>query len=135
MKERNRYMAAKCRKYPVKRMNVNINMKETGARIKQTLKDHGYSVSDIMEITGITTPQTIYKWFRGDSLPALENQIVLGKILGCQITDLLVIDGEIPAYNHNYSLEDVIIIILRTLHTFRKDNIMPVVDYMLQKAS
>ena len=47
-----------------------------------------------MEITGVTTEQTIYKWYSGKSIPSLETQIILCKLLGLKITELLVIDGE-----------------------------------------
>ena len=53
---------------------------------------------EIMEITGITTEQTIYKWYSGKSIPSLETQIILCKLLGLRITELLVIDGELCDY-------------------------------------
>ena len=83
------------RKYPVKRMDISINMEKTGAHIKRAIKESGYSMREIMEITGITTEQTIYKWYSGKSIPSLETQIILCKLLGLKITELLVIDGEL----------------------------------------
>ena len=69
-------------------------MVATGANIKRLIKASGYSVRDIMEITGISTEQAIYKWFRGESLPSIDSMIILGSVLGIEITELLVIDGE-----------------------------------------
>ena len=83
------------RKYPVRPMAISINMEETGRHIKQLIKDSGYTMKEIMEITGITAEQTIYKWYRGQSIPALETQLILCKLLDLQITELLVIDGEL----------------------------------------
>ena len=82
------------KKYPVKRMDVSINMEKTGEHIKRSIKESGYSMREIMEITGITTEQTIYKWYSGKSIPSLETQIILCKLLGLKITELLVLDGE-----------------------------------------
>ena len=82
-----------CRR-PAKRSNLSINMVATGANIKRLIKASGYSVRDIMEITGISTEQAIYKWFRGESLPSIDSMIILGSVLGIEITELLVIDGE-----------------------------------------
>ena len=82
------------RKYPVKRMDISINMEKTGARIKRSIKESGYTMREIMEITGITTEQTIYKWYSGKSIPSLETQIILCRLLGLRITELLVLDGE-----------------------------------------
>ena len=79
---------------PVERIDISINMEKTGANIRRLIKASGYSVRDIMKITGLSTEQAVYKWYRGDSIPALETQLVLCKVLGLDITELLVIDGD-----------------------------------------
>ena len=82
-----------CRR-PVHRIDISINMEKTGANIKSLIKASGYTVRDIMEITGLSSEQAVYKWFRGDSIPSLETQLILCKVLNLDITELLVIDGE-----------------------------------------
>lgn len=82
-----------CRK-PAERVDISINMEETGANIKRLIKASGYSVRDIMEITGISTEQAVYKWCRGESIPAIETMLILSNALGIEIKELLVIDGE-----------------------------------------
>ena len=47
---------------PVKRVDISINMEKTGVNIKKLIKASGYSVRDIMAITGISTEQAVYKW-------------------------------------------------------------------------
>ena len=79
---------------PVHRVDLSINMEKTGANIKRLIKASGYTVRDIMEITGLSTEQAVYKWFRGDSIPSTETQLILCKVLDLDITELLVIDGE-----------------------------------------
>ena len=79
---------------PVERVDISINMEKTGANIKRLIKASGYTVREIMTITGITSEQAVYKWYRGESIPALETQLVLCMVLGLEITELLVIDGE-----------------------------------------
>ncbi len=86
------------RRYPVKRMDISINMKKTGARIKQLILESGYTMREIMEITGITTVQTIYKWYSGKSIPSIETQLILCRLFNLRITDLLVLDGESDSY-------------------------------------
>ena len=76
---------------------VSINMEKTGEHIKRTIKESGFSMQDIMRITGVTTEQTIYKWYSGKSIPSLETQISLCKLLGLGITELLVIDEEVDS--------------------------------------
>ena len=80
---------------PVRRVDISINMEETGANIRRLIKASGYSVRDIMAITGISTEQAVYKWFRGESIPAIETMLILCNALGIEITELLVIDGEL----------------------------------------
>lgn len=82
-----------CRR-PAERVDISINMEETGANIKRLIKASGYSVRDIMEITGISTEQAIYKWCRGESIPSIEAMLILSNALGIEIKELLVIDGE-----------------------------------------
>ena len=66
-------------------MKVNIDMEKTGALIRQAVQESGYSVKEIAEITGVSSVQAVYKWFRGESLPTTETQIVLCKLFGFQI--------------------------------------------------
>ena len=87
------------KKYPVKRMVISINMKKTGANIRRSIMESGYTMREIMEITGITAEQTIYKWYSGKSIPSLETQIILCKLLDLQITELLVLEGEFRVFS------------------------------------
>ena len=82
------------RRRPVKRVDISINMEKTGANIRRLIKASGYSVRDIMAITGISTEQAVYKWYRGESIPAIETMLILCNALGIEINELLVIDGE-----------------------------------------
>jgi len=79
---------------PVRRVDISINMEATGANIRRLVKASGYSVRDIMAITGISTEQAVYKWFRGESIPAIETMLILSNALGIEIRELLVIDGD-----------------------------------------
>ena len=87
------------RRRPVKRVDISINMEKTGANIRRLIKASGYSVRDIMAITGISTEQAIYKWYRGESIPAIETMLILCNALGIEIKELLVIDGEFYLLN------------------------------------
>ena len=41
---------------------------------------------------GFESPQAIYKWQWGQSLPTLDNLVVLAKVFECPIHDILVIN-------------------------------------------
>ena len=66
---------------PVKRVDISINMEATGANIKRLVKASAYSVRDVMAITGISTEQAVYKWFRGESIPSIETMLILSDTL------------------------------------------------------
>ena len=57
-----------------------IDMKATGQRIAQLRKERNLSVRDLQEIFGFTSPQAIYKWQWGESLPEIENLLLLAEI-------------------------------------------------------
>ena len=82
------------KKYPAKMICVSINMEKTGANIKRLIKDSGYTMDEIMTITGVSTPQAVYKWFSGKSIPCMESLVVLSEVLGASIRSILVIDGD-----------------------------------------
>lgn len=70
----------------------NINMDKTGENIKKLRLDSGLSVKEIQNIFGFGTPNAIYKWQKGNSLPTVDNLVVLAKIFKCSIDDILVLN-------------------------------------------
>lgn len=69
-----------------------INAKATGDKITQLQEAAGMTVKDLQQIFGFATPQAIYKWRKGTSIPAIDNLIVLAAVFGCKIDDLIVVD-------------------------------------------
>ena len=68
-----------------------IDMIATGRNIKR-FKDMAHmTVTDIQTVFGFGTPQAIYKWLRGDSLPTIDNLVILADMFGVTIDDILVI--------------------------------------------
>ena len=81
-------------KFPPKMICISINMEKTGANIKRLVRESGYTMDEIMAITGVSTPQAVYKWFSGKSIPGMETLVVLSEVLGTSIRSILVIDGD-----------------------------------------
>jgi transcriptional regulator with XRE-family HTH domain len=74
-----------------------INMPATGAHIRELMDQRGYSVKDIQQKFGFYTPQAVYKWVNGDTLPTLDNLVILASILEVSVDDILVLEwGEVP---------------------------------------
>ena len=62
----------------------------TGENIIRLRKQAGLSVHDLQHIFGFNSPQAIYKWQCGASLPSIDNLIVLAKVLNVRMDDILV---------------------------------------------
>lgn len=67
-----------------------VNLELTGSNIESLRKKSGMSVKDMQEIFGFATPQAIYKWQHGDSIPEINNLLLLAEIFDCNIEDILV---------------------------------------------
>ena len=52
----------------------------------------GMSVRELQLAMGFATPQAIYKWQQGLSLPTVDNLVILSAILHVPIDSILVVD-------------------------------------------
>ena len=71
-----------------------IDMTATGINITRMRRQAGLSVKDLQEIFGFSTPQAIYKWQRGTTLPTVDNLAVLAAVLNVRIDDILIFQGD-----------------------------------------
>ena len=69
-----------------------IDMKLTGQNIASLRTQRGISVRDLQLMLGIATPQEIYKWQRGETLPSIENLAALACILGVPMDEILAVE-------------------------------------------
>ena len=54
----------------------------TGQNIDRLRNAAGLSVKDMQMIFGFATPQAIYKWIHGTSMPTIDNLVILAAVLG-----------------------------------------------------
>ena len=66
-----------------------VDLKLTGQNIHVLRKQSGISVRELQAIFGFATPQAIYKWQRGETLPTVENLAALAYILGVAVEDMV----------------------------------------------
>lgn len=69
-----------------------IDMVKTGQNILKLRKQAGLSVKELQDIFGFATPQAIYKWQQGATIPSVDNLVVLASIFHVQVEDILVIE-------------------------------------------
>ena len=66
-----------------------INRIETGKRIRRLRVENGYQVQRVI---GLASPQSVYKWERGDNLPSIDSAVILAWIFDIPVEDLFVLN-------------------------------------------
>ena len=73
---------------------TTMDMLMTGQLIKLLVSERGYSVSEIQEKLGLSCPQPIYRWYKGQNLPSVDNLYILSSMLGLHMEDFLIQSDE-----------------------------------------
>lgn len=68
-----------------------VNLKQTGQNIYSLREQSGISVKELQGLLGFATPQAIYKWQHGDSLPTVDNLVALSAIFSVPIDSILAV--------------------------------------------
>ena len=68
-----------------------IDMQATGKNIVNMRKARGITVHDIQCKMGFNTNQAIYKWQRGDTMPTIDNLVILADMFHVKIDDIIVV--------------------------------------------
>ena len=69
-----------------------IDMTATGRNIKNKKIGAGMSVADITSACGVSAA-AVCKWQNGQTIPSIDNMIVLATIWNCKIDDIVVIQA------------------------------------------
>ena len=67
-----------------------VDMVATGDNIRMMRERVGMTVADLQRVFGFTSTVAIYKWQRGDSLPTIDNLVVLAAVFGVSISDIII---------------------------------------------
>lgn len=68
-----------------------IDLTATGANIATRIRNAGLTAADVADTLGFTSRNAIYKWLKGESLPTLDNMVILADMLGVSVDDILKI--------------------------------------------
>lgn len=71
-----------------------IDMAATGKNIARLREGVGLSVRALQAVLGFTSPQAIYKWQRGESLPSIDNLAALAAVLDVGLDDIVIYQNE-----------------------------------------
>ena len=69
-----------------------VNTVATGQNINRMMIAAGMSVKDMQMVFGFTTPQAIYKWIHGTAMPTIDNLVILAKMFGVTMDDIVAVD-------------------------------------------
>ena len=69
-----------------------IDMVATGNNITRLREQAGMTVRDLQDVFGFASPQAIYKWQNGISMPTVDNLIVLSVVLNVTVEDSVVLN-------------------------------------------
>ena len=64
----------------------------TGRNIDRLRIAAGMSVKDMQMVFGFATPQAIYKWIHGTSMPTIDNLVILAAMLGETLDEIVVVE-------------------------------------------
>ncbi len=68
-----------------------VDMMQTGERIAELRRKNNMTVADLQELFGFNTPQAIYKWMRGETMPTVDNLVILADTFHVSIADIIVV--------------------------------------------
>ena len=71
-------------KYPV------IDMRATGAHIKELMNTREVTVQDVQEAMGLASPQAVYRCLRGSNMPSVDSLYALSRYLNVSMEDVIV---------------------------------------------
>lgn len=68
-----------------------VDMMQTGERIAELRLKNNMTVKDLQELFEFNTPQAIYKWMRGETMPTVDNLVILAYAFHVSIADIVVV--------------------------------------------
>lgn len=74
-----------------------IDMVATGKNIAKMRQNAGLTVKDLQVLFGFATPQAIYKWQHGTTMPTIDNLVALAMIFDVPMDEIIVVDNDIGA--------------------------------------
>ena len=67
-----------------------IDVEATAQRIDARRIENSFTVRDLQNVFGFSSPQAVYGWIRARSVPSIDNLVVLASVLHTTIDDLIV---------------------------------------------
>jgi len=66
-----------------------IDMRQTGVNIQRLMDKTNTTAQDIQVFCGFTTRNAVYKWLSGQSMPTIDNLVIIAQLFGVQLDDIV----------------------------------------------
>ena len=73
--------------------NLSIDMAATGANLRKIRRERALSAVKVSELVGLTSPQAVYRWERGETLPTMDNLVILASVYHMTVDEIIVVKG------------------------------------------
>ena len=73
---------------------ITIDQERTGQNIQNCMRQRGLKVKDVQEACGFEQPQAVYKWLHGQSLPSIDNLLILAVLFQISVEGILATSGD-----------------------------------------
>lgn len=74
----------------------NIDMQQTGIKLKLMIESAGYTPRIIQDYLHLSCVQPIYRWYKGLILPSVDHLFMLSELLNVHMEELLVKKNAVP---------------------------------------
>ena len=71
------------------RRPVKLDTVATGHKIKDFMDEKKIAIKEVSKAMNVS-PQAVYRWQKGETLPTISNFYILGQILDTDVDDMLV---------------------------------------------
>jgi len=73
-----------------------IDTIKTGEKIKFFIYSNGCTVKEVQKVLGLSCPQSIYRWMKGQVLPSVDHLYALSKFFHVHMEELIIEKRWIP---------------------------------------
>ena len=70
-------------------LTMPVDMTRTGMRIEELITERGFTNKEVASLLGVT-PECVFKWRHGKSIPNIDNLIDLAELLRVSMDELIV---------------------------------------------
>ena len=68
---------------------VTVDMAKTGENIENMRRSSGLTVRQVLDEIGLSSPNSFSKWIHGQSMPTIDNLVILASLFGVGIGDIV----------------------------------------------